>query len=229
MTHDELINLLRSDNPDKVKRALQYIEMLIGKGEKITDEILILMLQSNLEIVCNTALEYLIRRKQKIVLSKMPIPPQLEKDDIFIDACFQLWRYVRKKGFDTSKEGAIERFLYAVCKKYIYKCLDRNPHYDDIDTNVIKTIESSENPLPKIYKDDTRTLLGGLFKSLGKECKEILELKYWEGKTYKQIAKDLNRNEGNVKVSASRCMRKLRKWIDDNPDLGDFIKDLLND
>lgn len=221
MTQNELTRLLQSEDSDEAKKVLEYIKMLIGKKEKITDDILILTLQSNSKDVYNTALKYLIRQKQKIVLSKMPIPAQLEKDAIFNHACYELWRYVRKKDFDTSKEGAIERFLYVVCRRYISRNSGESAFVDEIP-------DFPDFTLPMIYKTDAYEFLGELFDRLGKGCKEILMPKYFEGKTSKGIAKDINRSEGVVKVTSSRCMQKLRKWIDDNPNLGDFIRDLLN-
>jgi len=225
MTQNELTELLQSDDPDESKKALQYIKMLIGKKEKIADDILILMLKSNSKAVYNTALKYLIRQKQKIVLSKMPIPAQLEKDAIFNHACYELWRYVRKKGFDTSREGAIERFLYVVCRSYISHAKNRRGGGSDIGIHQIP--EPSENPSPP-YDAEAYEAIEELFSRLGKGCKEILMPKYFEGKKFKEIAEDTNRDIGVIKVTSSRCMKKLRTWVAENDKLAKYIKDLLN-
>lgn len=231
MKQNELTRLLQSDDPDEVKKALQHIKILIGNREKITDEILILMLQSNLKVVYNTALKYLIQRKQKIVLSKLPVPVQLEKDAIFNHACYELWRYVRKKGFDTSKEGAIERFLYVVCKKYIHK-VSRNRRYGDsdidFDIDFDKIPEPPDNPAPSFYDADAYNAIEELFSRLGKGCKEILMPRYFEGKKFKEIEEDTNRDIGVIKVTASRCMKKLRTWVAENDNLAKYIKELLS-
>jgi len=227
MKHDELINLLRSDNPDKVKKALQHIKTLIGKEEKITDDILVLMLQSNVKVVYNTALKYLIEQKQKSIFSKLRVPIQLKKDAIFDHACYELWRYVRKRDFDTSEKGAIERFLYVLCKRYISKhTKNPNSNAPHIDLNELPELPDN-SPLP-IYKADAYKAIEELFDRLGKGCKEILVAKYFEGKKFKDIAKELNRDEGVIKVTSYRCMKKLRTWVAKNDNLAKYIKELLS-
>jgi len=221
MTKNELTRLLQSEDPNKVKKALQHIRILISEQKKLCDDILIVMLQSNLKVVYNTALKYLIRQKQKSVFLKLRVPPQLEKDAIFNHACYELWRYVRKYDFDTSTEGAIERFLYIVCKRYISRNSGNIGRFEEMP-------ELPDNPPPRIYKADAYELLGKLFNLLGKGCKEILVPKYLEGKKFKEIAEEVDSSEGSVKVTSSRCMGKLRKWIDEDPNLGNFIRDLLN-
>lgn len=227
MKHDQLINLLRSDDHNQVKKALQHIKTLIGKGEKITDDILILMLQSNLKFVYNTALKYLIKHKQKRIFSKLNVPAQLEKDAIFNHACYELWRYVRKRDFDTSETEAIERFLYVLCKRYISK-QTKNPQGGNRDLDLNQVPEPSENPSPRFYDADAYKAIEELFGRLGKGCKEILMPKYFEYKKFKEIAEDTNREIRSIKVTSSRCMKKLRTWVAENDNLAKYIKDLLN-
>jgi len=218
---------LQSDDPNKVKKALQHIKTLIDKEEKITADILILMLKSNLEVVYNTALKYLIKQKQKRIFSRLNVPVQLEQDAIFNHACYELWRYARKRDFDTSEEEAIERFLYVLCKRYISKHT-KNPRGSDSDIDLNQVPEPSDNPSPPLYDADAYKAIEELFDRLGKGCKEILVPKYFEGKKFKEIAEDTNRDIGVIKVTSSRCMKKLRTWVAENDNLAKYIKELLS-
>jgi len=228
MTHDELTKLLQSDDPDKVRKALQHIKTPISKGEKITDDTLILMLQSNLEFVYNTALKYIIQKKQKGIMSGLYIPAQMEKNDIFDHALFALWTYVRKHEFDTSKEASIERFLRVVCKRHISRYLAKNLRNGDTDVDIDTIPEPSDDTLPPIYDIDVYDIMQRLFGSLGKGCREILTLRYYKDKKFKGIAEEVESSEASVKVTLYRCIDRLKKRIGENPDLGNFIKDLLN-
>ncbi len=226
MTHNELMNLLQSDNPDTGKKALQHIKMLIDKGENLTDEILILMLQSNLEFVYNAALKYIIRKKQGSLMSNLYIPAQMEKDEVFDHALFALWTYVRKHDFDTSKEASIERFLRVVCKRHTSKYLTKNSRNGD--TNIDTMPEPSDDSLPPIYDADAYEVIQRLFGSLGKGCKEILTLRYYKDRKFKGIADEVDSSEGSVKVTLYRCIDKLKKQIAENDTLAKYIRELLS-
>jgi len=129
MTYEDLLRFLQSKNPGEVKKAIQYIKTSISKGDEITDELLILMLKSIMEDADDVALKYIIDNKQKNILSKLRIPTHIQENDLFNHALYDLWKYVKKHDFDTSKKDAIERFLYIVCKRYII----RNSGNEDVN------------------------------------------------------------------------------------------------
>jgi len=220
MTHDELIRLLQSENPDDVRRALKYAKTLISKKEKITDEILILMLKSKVEGVDNTALKYIINNKQKNVTSKLRIPSHIKKDAMFNDALLELWKYVRKRDFDTSKKDAIERFLYVVCQRYVWSQPGESPNIDELP-------ELFEYMIISSMVHEQREKLREIFDQLGTGCKEILTYRYFADMSYKEIAEIADYTKDSARVKASNCMSKLRQAIFNNPNLGNYIRGLL--
>ena len=57
-------------------------------------------------------------------------------------------------------------------------------------------------------------LLNKYYSKLGKRCKEILKLFYYEGYTLDEIINILKYSDKNVlKSQKSRCMRQLKEWI----------------
>ena len=222
MTYDEIIRLLKSNNLDDVTKALQDIRQLISQGEAISDEVLILMLKSNVEAATDVALKHIIVKKQKNVTSKLRRPPHMTEDDMFNHALFELWKYARKRDFDTSKEGAIERFLYVVCKYYI------SNSYGKGDFNTDEFPELFEYMILPLIAEEKREELLRIFAKLGTGCKEILSLRYFDGMKFKEVAEETDYTEESARVTSSRCLKKLKKWIDEDPNLGKFIRDLLN-
>jgi len=222
MTQDELIRLLQSENPDDVKKALQYLKKLISKGEKISDALLVLMLKSKVEGVDNVALQYIINHKQKNVISKLRIPKHITEDDIFNHALYELWKYVRKHNFDTDKKDAVERFLYVVGKSYISKSYGRG------DFNTDEFPELFEYMILPFITEEKREKLHRLFDKLGTGCKEILTMRYFEGMKFKEVAEKTKYSEESARVTSSRCLKKLKQWIAQDDDLAKYIRDLLN-
>ena len=220
MTYENLLRFLQSENPHNFNNALQHIKTSINKRDQITDELLILMLKSE-EGADDLALKYIIDNKQKNVVSKLRVPAHIQENDLFNHALYDLWKYVRKHHFDTSKKDAIERFLYVVCKRYII----RNSGNDD--TNTDEYPELTDYVLFSVTAEE-RFLLLEIFDQLGTGCKEVLKLRYFEELKYKEIAEKTDYTEKSARVKASNCIGKLKEWIKDNPKLGKYIRNLLN-
>ncbi len=220
MNDKTLIQLLKSDKSDDVNKALEHIKMLSTKKDKISDEILVLMLK--MDDADNIALKYIIKQKQDNVISKLRVPQHMNEKDIFHHALFELWKYVRKYDFDTSKEGAIERFLYVVCRRYI----NRNSGKGDTDMDEFP--ELADYILFSMTEEEISLLLD-IFDKLGKGCKEILRLKYFEGMSDKEIAQKLNRTDGSTRTRYSQCLKTLKEWIAEDDDLAEYIRNLLTE
>lgn len=74
-----------------------------------------------------------------------------------------------------------------------------------------------QNMTEEIEADNKETLIRATLKiiqDLDPDEIEILDLKYFQQKSYKEIAYILNSSEGNLKVKAFRLLHKIRKKID---------------
>jgi len=221
MTYENLFRFLQSENSHNSKKALQHIKTSISKGDEIADELLVLMLKSKTEGADDLALRYIIDKKQKNVVSKLRVPAHIQENDLFNHALYDLWKYIKKHDFDTSKKDAIERFLYIVCKRYII----RNSGNEELNMNEFP--ELTDYLLFSMTKEE-RSLLLEIFSQLGTGCKEVLKLRYFEELKYKEIAEKTDYTEKSARVKASNCIGKLKEWIKDKPELGKYIKNLLN-
>lgn len=74
-----------------------------------------------------------------------------------------------------------------------------------------------QNLTEELETDNKETLLKAtlmIIQSLDPDEIEILDLKYFQQKSYKEIAYILNASEGNLKVKTFRLLHKIRKKID---------------
>ncbi len=220
MTYENMLRFLQSERPDDAEKALQQIKISINAGDKITDELLILMLKSKTEHADNLVLKYIIDKKQNNVVSKLRVPTHIKENDLFNHALYELWKYNKNHDFDTSKKDAIERFLYIVCKRYII----RNSGKGD---NELEDFQGLTDYVLFSMTQKERSLLLEIFDQLGTGCKEILKLRYFEELKYKEISEKADYTEKSARVKASNCITKLKNWIKDTPQLGVYIKNLL--
>ena len=81
---------------------------------------------------------------------------------------------------------------------------------DDID--IIAPPPSSEGI---IYQENLEKLLMSL-ENLKDHAKEIIKLRYFSNKSYKEIANELGVTEGNVRTKIHRAKEKLSKFVYEN-------------
>jgi RNA polymerase sigma-70 factor (ECF subfamily) len=62
-----------------------------------------------------------------------------------------------------------------------------------------------------------RSLLRGALKRLSETCRELLELRYEKGLSYKEIAAQTNAKEGTLRVRVQRCLNALSTAYSESP------------
>lgn len=74
--------------------------------------------------------------------------------------------------------------------------------------------ELYELPDEKIgFSQEEYDILYRAFRSLGLNCRELLEAFYFSRQTLKEVAEQQNREAGTVRKQKSRCVAKLRKYF----------------
>ena len=87
--------------------------------------------------------------------------------------------------------------------------------------------EQSEAMNITLMSSEQRETILQMFDGLGKGCREILRLFYFERHSYKDIAEITGYGEDSAKVRRNKCIGKLKQQIAQNDNLGRFIRDLL--
>jgi|GEM_PF-3077663 len=189
---------------------------------RMNDNTLIQLLKSDKSDDNNKVLSYIITNKQNNVTSKLRVPTHIDADEMFNNALYQLWKYVKKSDFDTSKDGAIERFLYVVCQRYIWRNSGKeSPSPDELP-------ELFEYMIIPSTTYEQRRELRKLFDRLGAGCQQILTYRFFDDMSHKEIAEAINSTDGSVRARYSQCLKKLKQWIAQDDNLAKHIRDLLN-
>lgn len=83
-------------------------------------------------------------------------------------------------------------------------------HHDNTDENNAVLV-SSLNPEEDLSKAQFTHLLRIALRRLSKECQKLLELRFYDGLKYRQIADRLGKKENSVNVQVNRCLEYLRE------------------
>jgi RNA polymerase sigma factor (sigma-70 family) len=133
--------------------------------------------------------------------------------DVFQDSIIALYENAQKNKLDTIK-SSLKTYLFAIGKYKIFKILKSNAL--SIETENFILIENLELYEPDM-NDELSIKLQNAYQKLGKQCKEILRLSFYEGKSNEEILEELDYSTKDVvKSQKSRCIKQLKELISPN-------------
>lgn len=134
--------------------------------------------------------------------------------DIYQEAFISLWNKVRNDSFSPNNDSALQGYLYQIAK---------NKWMDVLRSKRFKTTQSLSEERTLFLKQDDEEIDDGhddklnttmtAFKDLGQPCKDLLKTFYFEKKSLREIASELNLEEASVRNKKYRCMEKLRATV----------------
>ena len=134
--------------------------------------------------------------------------------DIYQDAIIVLYENIAN-GKITDLKSKISTYLFAIGKYKIFQL-----HRDNSKVELSSELHLEEENIyldVNLYNEkltNRQKLLNKYYSKLGKRCKEILKLFYYEGYTLDEIINILKYSDKNVlKSQKSRCMKQLKDWI----------------
>lgn len=117
-----------------------------------------------------------------------------------------------QKGKLNQLTSSLKTYLFAIGKFKIYRQIKKNKlsYEDDLIIHSDEEIKIFEvevsNKRQKVLKE--------AFNYLGKKCKKVLELYYYEGLTLDEIQNFLNYSSKDVlKSQKSRCLKQLKELV----------------
>ena len=142
--------------------------------------------------------------------------------DIFQDAIIVFYEKVRLDQFKLS--SSIRTFMYSVCKHLWLNKLRAQKKVISL-TDESDTIPIDPLSLSVIGSNERNEYLMRLLESLGKNCKRILVLYYYDRLKMKEIAHLMNfANDQVAKNKKSSCLKKLKSIVSESPRLRDILK-----
>ncbi len=137
--------------------------------------------------------------------------------DIYQEAFIVVWNNIKNDSFVPQNETALQGYLYQIAKN---KWLDFLRSSQFKKTNLIHNEMTFPNQIDEgvneeeqdIFKQKLKQAMDA-FKTLASPCKELLTTFYFEKKSLRDIAEELQIEENTARNKKYRCMEKLRELV----------------
>lgn len=134
--------------------------------------------------------------------------------DIYQEAFLAVWQNVKQNKFKPRSESSINGYLYTIAKNKWMDVLRSQGYRKTITESQMSYFEIKDEENhgidDNILKDKRLENIMQAFKTLGSDCKTLLSKFYFEKKSMKNIAKDLELDAASTRNKKYRCMQKLR-------------------
>lgn len=133
-----------------------------------------------------------------------------EAEDIVQDTLIRVWN--RRDTWDQI--DSIEAFTTTICRNI---ALDYNKRHDNqnasLDEIAIESMDNSADPLQQLERNDNINHIQSIMNTLPEKQRTCMQLRDFEGKTYKEIAEILSITEEQVKISIFRARKAVKESI----------------
>lgn len=129
-------------------------------------------------------------------------------EDIFLNL------YKSRKSYEK-KKSSVETWLFAIANNRLKNYYRDQKH--EILTNSIEIYEVSYEVSAEreVFQRQLREDILWALQKLSERERKILVKKYYQGKVSREIAKEMQITEGNVRVIAKRSLNKLKGIMDE--------------
>ena len=140
-----------------------------------------------------------------------------EAEDIVQDTLMKVWN--RRERWDEI--DSIEAFCLTICRNL---ALDRmrkmDNHNGSLEDNLHETPSATRNPYEEMNQKDRIQLVRKLVDSLPEKQRTCMQLRDFEGKSYKEVAEILQISEDQVKVNIFRARQTIKQRFKELDDYG---------
>ena len=133
---------------------------------------------------------------------------RVEAEDIVQDTLIKVW----DRRFEWESIDSIEAFSLTVCRNLSLDRLRKKENSNDSleDVNIAEPVASS-NPQDRMIQEDRVSLVRQIIDSLPGKQRSCMQLRDFEGKSYKEIAQVLDITEEQVKVNIFRARQMVKQ------------------
>lgn len=143
--------------------------------------------------------------------------------DVFQDGLVALFRKVRQADFQLT--ASLKTLLYAICRNLWLMKLRKRKREAPITEVHQETVGIDAEALAFLENNDRNELLARGLQKLGEDCQRVLQLYYFEKCKMKSISEQMGyAGEQVAKNKKSRCMRKLREWVLNQPQAKEMMQ-----
>ena len=155
----------------------------------------------------------LFRLAQRITLNNA------DAEDIVQETLIKVWK--RREHWDEIE--SIEAFCFTICRNL---ALDRTRRADKFSESLDETRDTtadtsySSNPEEQVQQSDRMKLVKELIDHLPEKQRSVIQLRDFEGKSYKEIADIMQMTDEQVKVTLFRARQTIKKKFLETEDYG---------
>ncbi|MDT0557096.1 sigma-70 family RNA polymerase sigma factor [Ichthyenterobacterium sp. W332] len=135
--------------------------------------------------------------------------------DIYQEAFLAVWKNIKQDKFIPENESSIHGYLYTIAKHKWMDYLRSNTYKKTIRNTELFDLKDSKlhvHPSTEDHRFEEKLKLAmSAFDQLGEPCKSLLKAFYFDKKSMKDLAEELNLDAASVKNKKYRCMQKLRQ------------------
>ena len=133
---------------------------------------------------------------------------RVEAEDIVQDTLIKVW----DRRFEWESIDSIQAYSLTVCRNLSLDCLRKKENSNDSleDVNIAEPVASS-NPQDRMIQENRVSLVRQIIDSLPEKQRSCMQLRDFEGKSYKEIAQVLGITEEQVKVNIFRARQMVKQ------------------
>ena len=142
-----------------------------------------------------------------------------DAEDIVQETLIKVWK--KRESWDEIE--SIEAFCYSICRNL---ALDRTRRADKFNESLDETQNTavdtsySANPEERVQQGERMMLVKALIDQLPEKQRSVIQLRDFEGKSYKEIAVIMQMTDEQVKVTLFRARQTIKKKFLETEDYG---------
>ena len=134
-----------------------------------------------------------------------------EAEDIVQDTLIKVWN--RRDEWQTLE--SIEAYSMTICRNLALDAIKKKDNNNEsLEQGIAETSDQTSDPHELIIRKDRIEMVKQLVNRLPEKQRSCLQLRDFEGKTYKEIAGILAITEEQVKVNIFRARRSIKQQFD---------------
>lgn len=132
--------------------------------------------------------------------------------DVYQEAVITAWMNARKGKYQAQSKTSPGAYIYQIAR---HKWLDKLKSKTNRTT--VRLVDEDKHHIAEddVHLRDEREeridYSVKLYNELGKQCKTVLKMFYFEKLSLKEIANELDKEPGSIRTIKYRCMMKLRE------------------
>lgn len=126
------------------------------------------------------------------------------------DLCADVFEKVQRKldGFDPSK-ASVSTWIFTITRNTVIDHYRRSRPAEELDENLSDDTELDES----LLNNETLSELAGALRALPEELRDLIVLRYYDGKPLTEVAELMGLSYGAVKLRHQSALAKLRKVL----------------